>query len=98
MTDDLEATIGGMTSLAEADVRHDLGQTVEDMQDIAAGRIADPSRFSLPPSVVALGSQVTPQDVMAQRVSPSQRSTPAASQSPFAAAVAFVRRQLGLDD
>jgi len=98
MTDDLEAAVGGMVSGLAADVPHMLDETVADMRDVAAGRLANPRRHTVPPSVVALGRQASVQQVVAQRVPRTARSMPPATQSGFSTLVAFVRRQLGLDD
>jgi hypothetical protein len=93
MTDDLQASVDGMTEMAVADLRHELRETVDGMGDLAAGRAFDPARTSLPPSVVALAQGVTVAGGVQQRVPPA---TPAHSQSAVAAVIASVRRRLGL--
>jgi hypothetical protein len=93
MTDDLQASVDGMTELAVTDLRHDLRETLDGMDDLAAGRAFDPTRSSLPPSVIALAQGVTVQGVVQQRVPPT---APAHSRSGVAAVIASVRRRLGL--
>lgn len=96
MTDDLQGSVDGMTELAVADMRHELQETVDGMDDLAAGRAFDPTRSSLPPSVVALAQGVTVHGVVQQRMHPAAPALPTHSQSAVAAVIASVRRRLGL--
>lgn len=93
MADDLQGSVDGMTELAVADLRHDLRETVDGMDDLAAGRAFDPTRSSLPPSVVALAQGVTVPGVVQQRVPPTASPH---SLSGVAGVIASVRRRLGL--
>jgi hypothetical protein len=93
MTDDLSASVDGMTEMAVADLRHDLREAVDGMDDLAAGRAFDPTRSSLPPSVRALAQGVAVPGVVQQRVPPT---APAHSRSSVAELIASVRRRLGL--
>jgi hypothetical protein len=92
MTDDLQASVDGMTEMAVADLDTICARpwTAWTISPLVA---FDPTRSSLPPSVLALAQGVTVPDVVQQRVPPS---APAHSRSGVAGVIASVRRRLGL--
>ena len=89
MTADMQTAVGGMARDARSDVDHLRGESVEGLADIAAGRVVDPDQnISLPPSIVALATGTTVEEVVAQRARPSAPMQPAATANPEAAALA----------